>query len=169
MIVSQDSRSNDAVLTSDQTASRETIRRWCCRDFGIGGRMRASQINDDVLNRLRAAGEEIARGRLVERLWSVHDRPGHEPALAVVADASPAGPTHRNVTRLGQLQETLVSGRIPMRGDSAPGKRYQLARIGIVRGRMRRSSGCADHTRHHRLAAFEKLDVDPLGPKAERC
>src|SRR4051812_49616755 len=94
MIVSQDSRSNYAVLTSDQTASRETIRRWCCRDFGIGGRMRASQINDDVVNRLRAAGEEIARGRLGERLLSVHDRPRHEPPLAVVGDARPAGPKH---------------------------------------------------------------------------
>src|SRR6188472_1303602 len=133
------------------------------------GPMRASQINDDVLNRLRAAGEEIALGRPVERLRSVDDRPGHEPALAVVADASPAGPTHRNVTRLGQLQETLVSGRIPMRGDSAPRKRYQLARTGIARRRMRRSRNCAHHTWHHRLAAVEKLDVDPLGPKAERC
>ena len=71
--------------------------------------MRASQINDDVLNRLRAAGEEIALGRPVERLRSVDDRPGHEPALAVVADASPAGPTHRNVTRLSQFEQTLVA------------------------------------------------------------
>src|SRR6476620_1028923 len=126
MIVSEDSRSNDAVLTSDQTASRETIRRWCCRDFGIGRRMRASQINDDVVNRLRAAGEEIALGRLVERLRSVHDGAGHETALAVVADASPAGPTHRNVTRLSQFEQTLVSGRVPMRGDPAPRKRHQL-------------------------------------------
>src|SRR3954453_3193379 len=108
--------------------------------------MRASQINHDVVNRLRAAGEEIALGRLVERLRSVHDRPGHETALAVVADASSAGPTHRNVTRLSELQETLVSGRVPMRGDPAARKRHQLTRAGIARRQMRWSRDSADHT-----------------------
>ncbi len=51
------------------------------------------QIDDHVANRLRAADEEVAVGRLVEWLRSVDDRPGDQTALTVVTNTGPARPT----------------------------------------------------------------------------
>jgi hypothetical protein len=63
----------------------------------------ASQINDDVANRLRAANEKVAVGGLFEWLRSVDDRPDNQTAFTVVTNTGAARPPDRNVARLGQL------------------------------------------------------------------
>src|SRR4051812_21501787 len=75
---------------------------------GAHGAMARSQIEHDIAARLRAANEHVALGGLVQRLRSVDDRAGDQPALAVVANAASARPTHRDVARLGQFQDALI-------------------------------------------------------------
>jgi hypothetical protein len=84
------------------------------RDLGLSIRMRASQINDDVVNRLGAAREEIAFRRPVERLRFVHDLSGHETALAVVPDARTSavlasGLVHPNAEGLQVTRGCVIS------------------------------------------------------------
>jgi hypothetical protein len=68
----------------------------------------ASQINDEVTNRLRAANEKVAVGGIFEWLRSVDHRSRNQTALAVVTNTGPARPTDRDVARLGQFQNALV-------------------------------------------------------------
>src|SRR5712691_2429446 len=99
----------------------------------------ASQINDDVANRLRAANEKVALGWLFEWLRSVDDRPGNQTTLTVVTNTGPARPTDRDIARLGQLQDALVGCRVPVCRDPAARERHQRAGVGVVLGRMRSS------------------------------
>jgi hypothetical protein len=68
----------------------------------------SSQINDDIADRLRAANEKVAAGRLFERLGSVDDCPGNQTALTVVTNPGTAGPKGGDVARFGQLQNALI-------------------------------------------------------------
>src|SRR5438093_5503644 len=86
-----------------------------------------SQIDHDVVNRLRAANQKVAVSGLVEWLRSVGDGPRNQTALTVVANTRPARPADRNIARLGQLQNARV-GRLPMCGDAAARERYQRTR-----------------------------------------
>src|SRR5438552_6284587 len=128
----------------------------------------ASQIDDDIAVRLRAANENVPVGRLVEWLRSIGDRSRHQTALTAVTNTRPARPADGHVARLGQLQNALV-GRLPMRGDAAACERDQRTGAAVVRGRMRSSRRRADDTRGPRLAAVEDFDVNPLRRNAQRC
>ena len=67
-----------------------------------------SQIDDDIADRLRAANEKVAGGRLFEWLGSVDDCPGKQTALTVVTNAGAARPKGGDVARFGQLQNALI-------------------------------------------------------------
>ena len=67
-----------------------------------------SQVDNDLLPRLRTADQQSARARRVERVGSITHRAGNQPALAIVADARPARPPYRDVAGLRQLEQTLV-------------------------------------------------------------
>jgi hypothetical protein len=107
-------------------------------DDGIDRYSIASQIDDDVAVRLRAANENVPVGRLVEWLRSIGDRSRHQIALTVVTNTRPARPADGHVARLGQLQNALV-GRLPMCGAAAACERDQRTRVAVVRGQMRSS------------------------------
>ena len=70
-----------------------------------------SDVDHDVSARPRAAGEDVALGRRIERLGVVGDAPGDQPALARVTDARPAGPAHRHVAGFGQLEQAPMLRR----------------------------------------------------------
>ena len=70
--------------------------------------LQVSQIDDDIADRLRAANEKVAGGRLFEWLGSVDDCPGNQTALTVVTNASAAGPKGGDVARFGQVQNALI-------------------------------------------------------------
>ena|SRR6516162_6273529 len=82
------------------------------------------QIDDDVVNRLRAANECVAIGGSVERFRSIGDLTRHQSAFTGVTNASPARPTDRDVARLGQLQDAFVGRRIPMRSEATAREGY---------------------------------------------
>src|SRR5262249_19778066 len=75
--------------------------------------------------------------------------------------------------RLGQFQNALVGRSVPVRGDATARKRYQrtaaVSTAGVALWQMRRSRRSADHSRSHRLAAVEELDVNALRRDAEGC
>jgi hypothetical protein len=121
----------------------------------------ASQIDNDIADRSRAAYEKIAVGGHFKRLRFVNDRPRNQTALTIVTNARPARPPDRNVASFGQLQNALVR-RLPMCGDAAPCERHQRTGVGVVLRHMRRSPRCADHTRGPRLAAIEEFGVNSL-------
>src|SRR6516165_10778005 len=76
------------------------------------------QIDDDVVNRLRAANENVAIGGFVERFRSIDDLPRNQTALTAVTNTSPARPTDRDVAGLSKLQNALVGRGLPMSGDA---------------------------------------------------
>ena len=53
----------------------------------------ASQIDNGIANRLRAANQKIVFSGLVERLWSVGHRSRDQTALTALTDTGPARPT----------------------------------------------------------------------------
>src|SRR5262249_15193131 len=78
-----------------------------------------SQIDDEAVNRLRAANENVACSGLFEWLRSVNDLPRNQTTLTAVTNAGPARPTDRDVARLGQLQNALVGRGFPVCCDAA--------------------------------------------------
>src|SRR5215470_9179901 len=110
-------------------ASSQLLLLYAFRPHDVG---LCSQIDRDVANRLRAANENISVGGFVEWLGFVSDRARNQTAFTVVTYACPARPTDRNVARLGELQDALVSGRVPMRRDSAPRERHDRTGIAVV-------------------------------------
>ena len=82
------------------------------------------QIDDDVVNRLRAANENVAIGGFVERFRSIDDISRHQSAFTGVTNTSPARPTDGDVARLGQLQDVFVGRRIPMRSEATAREGY---------------------------------------------
>src|SRR5882762_3597666 len=96
-----------------------------------------SEIDDDVVARLRAAGQHIAVRRRIDRGWFVAHRPLQEPGLTRVADTSPARPSHGNVARLGKLKQALKL-RSPADIQTASGERDQRSGIGLSSRRVRR-------------------------------
>src|SRR5262249_25775546 len=78
-------------------------------------------------------------------------------------------PAGRNVTRLGEFQNAPVDRRIPVRIDAAARERYQMPGSGGVCGQVWSSCGCANDTRGQRLAAVEKLDVNPPVRQSLTC
>src|SRR5215472_11196502 len=77
-----------------------------------------------------------------------------------VTNTGPARPTDRDVARLGELQNALVIGSAPVCSDTAARERDQGAGIGVVFGRMGSSFCRAGHTRGHRFAPVENLNVN---------
>src|SRR5262252_858798 len=121
------------------------------RRFEIGARSRTgkvappiseliysrSEIDDDVVARLRAAGQHVAVRRRIYRGWFVAHRPLQEPGLARVADTSPARPSRGNVARLGKLKQALKL-RSPADIQAASGERDQRSATGLSSRRVRR-------------------------------
>src|SRR5262245_35312263 len=125
-----------------------------------------SQVDNDVLNGLRATHEKVALGGFVEWLGSVDDRSRNQSAFPAVTDHGPARPTDRDVAGLGQLQKALVGRGVPVRGDATARERYQRTGagvgVGVVFGKVRGSRASADDAGGHRLAAVEDFDMNPL-------
>src|SRR5262249_38169450 len=71
-------------------------------------RLAALQIDDDILDRLRAANEKVAGGRLFERFRSIDNCSGNQSALTVVTNAGSAGPKGGDVARFSQFQNALI-------------------------------------------------------------
>src|SRR6187549_114542 len=94
----------------------------------------ASQIDDDVADGLRAANKNVARGRLLERLRSVHDRPGNQAALTAMTHTGPARPADGDVAGLGQFQNALIGRRLPVCGYATARERYERTGFGVVCG-----------------------------------
>jgi hypothetical protein len=61
----------------------------------------SDKVDDDVPNRLRAAGQQIPLGRSIERLRLIDDLTGYQPALAIVARPGPARSSDRHSARIG--------------------------------------------------------------------
>src|SRR5258706_13171771 len=108
---------------------------------------RHSDVDHHVAMRPGAADEHIPLRRWIERIRPVADGPGDQSALAVVADAGAARPPDGYVTRLRQLEKTLVV-LTPANGDSAPREGDKWAGAGgprrLMRGAHRRGGrpGC---------------------------
>src|SRR5262249_31170068 len=107
--------------------------------------------------------KEVAVGGVIEWLWSIGYRARNQTALAVVTNTGAARPTNRDIASLGQLQDALVGGRLPMGCDAASRERYQRTGFGVALGRMWDAYRRADETRVHRLAATEDFSMNPLG------
>src|SRR5689334_1960725 len=70
--------------------------------------MQASQIDDYVLPRLRTTDQQVTGGRFIERFGPITHRTGNQAALAVMANASTARPTHWNIAGFRELEQILV-------------------------------------------------------------
>ena len=108
--------------------------------------------------RSRAAQQQLARRRLVERLGLVVDVAVDEARLAAVAHAGAAGPVGGHVARLGELEQAAVAV-VPRDRQCRAAERDLGARAGRARRRVRVGSVVA------RLGA-EHLAVQPLGRDA---
>src|SRR5215470_12987136 len=80
------------------------------------------KINYDVCVWLRATNKHISRCGLFEWLRMIANRSANQTCHASVADASPARPSHWNVTRFSEFEQTLEL-RVPGNGDPTPGER----------------------------------------------
>src|SRR5579862_1892502 len=128
-----------------------------CRGCSAG--LKSLQVDDDVCGRLRATNEEVAVGRLIERLRIVGHRARNQAALAVVANSAAARPTNGDVAGFGQLQKAAVGRCVPVGGDAAARKRHQRTGAAVIFGKMRRPRRCGYDTRHLRFAAVENFDM----------
>src|SRR6476659_6536251 len=132
------------------TAPPEHRRPTCCVT-----RSHSLQINHDVARWLRAADEQVAIRRLVERLGSVDDRARNQAALTVMTNTGPARPANRDVACLSELQNTLVGRCLPVCGDAAARERYERTGVGLVGGKMRSPPRGAHDTGRHRFTSIE--------------
>jgi hypothetical protein len=82
------------------------------------------------MSRLPVAGQ-------VERLRLVGDLSRDETALAVVADAGPACPAHRDAAGLSEFQHAFVCRRIPVGGYAAARERDEGTGFKVDRWPMR--------------------------------
>src|SRR5262249_2306756 len=73
------------------------------------------KINYDIRVWLRAANKHISRSGLLEWFGMISNRPINQTCRARVADASPARPSHGNVTSFSEFEQTLEL-RIPFNG-----------------------------------------------------
>src|SRR3954452_23500015 len=99
-----------------------------------------SQINNDVVPRLRAADQHVALDRRVDRIGMIGDGPSHQPGLAAVAHPRSACPSHRHVAGFGQFQQAFAR-RVPADIETAAGKGNQRSRADWSLWQVRRLVG----------------------------
>lgn len=91
-----------------------------------------SKIERNITLRLAAANQHIAVGGWIDRIGLITHVAGDERRLAGVTDTGAARPSHRQVTRLGKLEQALER-RTP--SDIKPAAREGYERSGAGRSR----------------------------------
>src|SRR5262252_5749182 len=127
-----------------------------------------SEIDDDVVARLRAAGQHIAVDRRIYRGWFVAHRSLQERGLARVADTSPARPSRGNVARLGKLKQALKL-RSPADIQTASGERYQRSGTRLSSRGVRRRARRGCNARRHGRRGAKSLGPDTACSNAPAC
>src|SRR5262245_12482814 len=88
----------------------------CCQDNPmVLSFLLLLKINYYICAWLRAANKHISRSGPLQRFGLISNRPADQTRYARVADPSPTRPSHWNVTRFSQLEQTLEL-RIPLNG-----------------------------------------------------